>query len=49
MPVALVIVVSAVDHGRALTESDVAAAWQTSPQEVLVRLTAAGPRRYADH
>ena len=29
-----------------LTESAVAAAWGVSPQEVLVRLTAAGPREY---
>ena len=31
-----------------LTEADVAAAWHTSPQEVLVRLAAAGVRRYID-
>ncbi len=30
-----------------VTEQDVAAAWQVSPQEVLVRLSAAGPRQYA--
>ena len=28
------------------TEAAVAAAWGVSPQEVLVRLAAAGPRRY---
>ena len=34
------------DGGGEVTEADVAAAWRTSPQEVLVRLTAAGPRVY---
>jgi alanine racemase len=32
--------------GDDLTEADVAAAWNCSPQEVLVRLCAAGERRY---
>ena len=34
--------------GDGLTEAEVAAAWGTSPQEVLVRLTRLGPREYVN-
>lgn len=34
--------------GGSITESEVAAAWETTPQQVLVTLTAMGSRRYLD-